>query len=37
MNRAAVSEDLNRIGVVARFLMEFPLSQGQEPAAVFQP
>lgn len=35
--RAAVSEDLNRIGTIAGFLMEFPLSQDIEAAAVFQP
>lgn len=36
-SRAAVLEDLNRIGAVARFLMEFPLSQEIEAAPVFRP
>jgi len=36
-NRAAVSDDLNRIGAIAKFLMEFPLPQEAEAAAVFNP
>lgn len=36
-NRPAVSEDLNRIGAIAQFLMEFPLNQNVEAAPVFQP
>jgi hypothetical protein len=36
-DRAAVSEDLNRIGAIAGFLMEFPLAQEVEAASVFQP
>jgi hypothetical protein len=35
--RKAVNEDLGKIGQIARFLMEFPLSQNAETAAVFKP
>jgi hypothetical protein len=36
-NRDAVSHDLNRLTEVAKFLMEFPLSQDIEAAPVFRP
>jgi len=35
-SRPAVSDDLNRIGLIAKFLMEFPLDQEVEAAPVFQ-
>jgi hypothetical protein len=35
--REAVAGDLERIRAIAEFLMEFPLAQGVEPAAVFRP
>ena len=34
--REKVKEDLNRIGAIAAFLMEFPLDQNVEAAPVFQ-
>jgi hypothetical protein len=37
LNRAAVSQDLNRLGDIANFLMEFPLSHEIEAAPVFRP
>ncbi len=36
-NRSAVSDDLNGIRNIARFLMEFPLQQEVEAATVFKP
>jgi len=36
-NRAAVNEDLQRIGHIAEFLMNFPLAQDIEAAPVFRP
>jgi hypothetical protein len=36
-NREAISGDLNRIGAIASYLMEFPLNQEIEAAAVFRP
>lgn len=36
-NRAAIGENFERTAAVARFLMEFPLSQDVEAATVFRP
>jgi hypothetical protein len=36
-NRSGVKEDLARLTIIARFLMEFPLSQDVEAAPVFYP
>jgi hypothetical protein len=35
-SRPTVSDDLNRIGLIAKFLMDFPLDQEVEAAPVFQ-
>ena len=36
-DREAVNGDLNRLAAIAEFLMQFPLSQDVEAAAVFRP
>jgi hypothetical protein len=37
VNRAAVNDDLQRIGQIAKILMDFPLAQDVESAPVFRP
>ena len=36
-SRPGVDDDLTRLGIIARFLMEFPLGQNVEAAPVFRP